>query len=261
MGRPGRPRAGQRARLRARRARRLRAGDHQQPGASPHADQDLRRDGRQRPGDEVTYTVTATNDGTGDWTATDPATLVDDLTGVLDDATYDGDATASVGATRRTPRRGCAGPARSAHGDSVTIEYTVTLTGGGDGHVDNVVWQPATRATPARRRTAPTDAAAVRRARVRPAQADDQEDVEPGPAAGRRPEDHLHGDGHQPGPRRLHGSAPGDVQRRPDRRARRRDLRRRLDHRDRGQRRASTAPRSTGAARSPPASPRRSPTR
>ena len=59
-----------------------------------------------KPGDLVTYTVTATNDGAGDWTTADPATLVDDLTGVLDDATYDGTTTVSSGADRRTPHRG-----------------------------------------------------------------------------------------------------------------------------------------------------------
>ena len=95
-----------------------------------------------QPGDTVTYTVTATNDGTGDWTAIDPTTVVDDLSGLLDDATYGGDATASVGAdpTYAAPRLTWTGAL--AHGDTVTIEYTVTLTGGGDGHVDNVVWQP-----------------------------------------------------------------------------------------------------------------------
>ncbi len=52
-----------------------------------------------RPGDDVTYTVTATNDGTGDYTAADPATLLDDLADVLDDAEFDGTATASTGST------------------------------------------------------------------------------------------------------------------------------------------------------------------
>jgi len=95
-----------------------------------------------KPGDTVTYTVTATNDGTGDWTATDPTTVVDDLTGVLDDATYGADATASSGAdpTYSAPRLTWTGAL--AHGDSVTITYTVTLTGGGDGLVHNLAWQP-----------------------------------------------------------------------------------------------------------------------
>ena len=95
-----------------------------------------------KPGDVVTYTVTATNDGTGDWTATDPTTILDDLTGVLDDATYNADATASSGAdpTYAAPRITWTGAL--AHGDSVTITYTVVLKGGGDGQVDNVAWQP-----------------------------------------------------------------------------------------------------------------------
>ena len=101
-----------------------------------------------KPGDVVTYTVTATNDGEGDWTATDPTSVVDDLTGVLDDATYGNDATASVGAvpTYAAPRITWTGAL--AHGDSVAITYTVTLTGGGDGHIDNVAWQPVDPGTP-----------------------------------------------------------------------------------------------------------------
>ena len=94
-----------------------------------------------KPGDLVTYTVTATNDGPGDWTAVDPATLVDDLTGVLDDATYDGTTVVSSGSTSyAAPRLTWTGAL--AHGNTVTITYSVTLKGGGDGNVDNVVWQP-----------------------------------------------------------------------------------------------------------------------
>ncbi len=50
-----------------------------------------------RQGDTVTYTVTAENVGTGDYTAGQPARVVDDLTGVLDDGTYNDDATADLG--------------------------------------------------------------------------------------------------------------------------------------------------------------------
>ncbi len=101
-----------------------------------------------KPGDVVTYTVTATNDGAGDWTATDPTSVVDDLSGVLDDATYGNDAAASVGAapTYAAPRLTWTGAL--AHGDAVSITYTVTLTGGGDGHVDNVAWQPVDPGNP-----------------------------------------------------------------------------------------------------------------
>ena len=66
-----------------------------------------------KPGDTITYTVTATNDGPGDFTAASPATVVDDLTGVLDDATYGNDAAADrprCADVRRT--RGSPGPAR-----------------------------------------------------------------------------------------------------------------------------------------------------
>src|SRR5690606_5870440 len=48
-----------------------------------------------RPGDTVEYTITATNTGTADYTTTDPAVVFDDLAGVLDDAEYNRDATAT----------------------------------------------------------------------------------------------------------------------------------------------------------------------
>ena len=51
-------------------------------------------------GDQVTYTLTVRNDGAGDWTDADPASVVDDLSEVLDDATWDGTAAATDG-TRR----------------------------------------------------------------------------------------------------------------------------------------------------------------
>ena len=75
----------------------MRPGDHRAPGARPGGHQDLRRDARHPPGDTVTYTVTAENVGAGDYTAADPASVVDDLTGVLDDANYNDDATADLG--------------------------------------------------------------------------------------------------------------------------------------------------------------------
>ena len=54
-----------------------------------------------RPGDTVTYTVTAENTGDGAFTAADPAVIIDDLTGVLDDGTYQGDAAATIAGCRR----------------------------------------------------------------------------------------------------------------------------------------------------------------
>ena len=49
-------------------------------------------------GQKITYTVTVTNPGPGDYTAAHPATFTDDLADVLDDATFDaGSITATVG--------------------------------------------------------------------------------------------------------------------------------------------------------------------
>ncbi|TDE11426.1 LPXTG cell wall anchor domain-containing protein [Jiangella asiatica] len=96
-----------------------------------------------RPGDTVRYTVTLTNVGTGDYTAEAPAVLLDDLTGVLDDATLD---ESSLSADRQGSLA-FADPMVSwtgelVAGDSVTVTYEVTLTGDGDGLVRNVVFVP-----------------------------------------------------------------------------------------------------------------------
>lgn len=97
-----------------------------------------------RVGDTVTYTVTATNTGTGDYTATSPAVVLDDLAGVLDDADFNGDAAASIDDTAvNAPSLegsllGWTGALAS--GESVEITYSVTLTAGGDGSVRNVAF-------------------------------------------------------------------------------------------------------------------------
>ncbi len=94
------------------------------------------------PGDTVTYTVRVRNDGAGAYTATNPAAIVDDLTEVLDDATFSGDANASQGPapTYDAPRLAWSGPL--AAGAEARITYEVVLTGGGDGVVSNVAWAP-----------------------------------------------------------------------------------------------------------------------
>ncbi|WP_433675878.1 DUF6923 family protein [Microbacterium gorillae] len=102
-----------------------------------------------RVGDTVTYTVTATNVGNGDFTAANPAVVFDDLSGVLDDATFDiADATANQPGTidYSAPRLSWTGALAATA--SVTITYTVTLTAGGDGVVRNVAWAPADPANP-----------------------------------------------------------------------------------------------------------------
>ncbi|WP_029138595.1 DUF7927 domain-containing protein [Nakamurella lactea] len=93
-------------------------------------------------GDTITYTVTAKNTGTFDFTGDNPAVVLDDLSGVLDDASYRNDAAADrpgdVG--YQSPLVSFIGPL--AAGDTVTLSYTVTLKAGGDGKVRNVAWQP-----------------------------------------------------------------------------------------------------------------------
>ncbi|GLW75258.1 hypothetical protein Kpho02_75550 [Kitasatospora phosalacinea] len=76
-----------------------------------------------RPGDQVTYTVTVTNTGTTDFTADTPAAFTDDLSAVLDDATYNGDAT--NGATVTGTTLTWSGPL--AAGTRATITYSATV--------------------------------------------------------------------------------------------------------------------------------------
>nr|WP_084344288.1 DUF11 domain-containing protein [Microbacterium resistens] len=105
--------------------------------------------GASRVGDTVTYTVTATNDGTGNYTDDNPAVVVDDLTGVLDDATLvDGSVRATIdGAATAAPTRDgnrlvWQGPL--AVGSTMTLTYQVVLTGEGDDRVNNVAFPPGT---------------------------------------------------------------------------------------------------------------------
>ncbi len=89
-------------------------------------------------GDTVTYTVTVENIGE----ATDPAaSFTDDLTGVLDDATYDNDAKADSGTVAfTTPTLTWTGSL--APGAKATVTYTVVVTNKGDKRLVNVVTGP-----------------------------------------------------------------------------------------------------------------------
>lgn len=95
-----------------------------------------------RPGDTVTYTVRATNKGETDYTDDFPAVVFDDLSGVLDDATYRGDASASRPGpvSYVSPLLSWTGALPA--GETVELTYTVTLKEGGDGTVRNVAWEP-----------------------------------------------------------------------------------------------------------------------
>jgi len=74
-------------------------------------------------GSTVAYTITVANTGTSAWTG---ATLTDPLTGVLDDAAYDNNATTTAGTVSYSaPNLGWTG--NIAAGGTVTINYSVTV--------------------------------------------------------------------------------------------------------------------------------------
>ncbi|MFI6643911.1 isopeptide-forming domain-containing fimbrial protein [Streptomyces sp. NPDC050504] len=96
-------------------------------------------------GDTITYTVVVQNVGKGDYPG---ASFTDDLTEVLDDATYNRDATATGGTVDyREPTltwTGDLGP-----GDSATVAYTVTVTNAGDKKLKNTVTGAGSNCEPA----------------------------------------------------------------------------------------------------------------
>lgn len=94
-----------------------------------------------RVGDVVTYTVTATNTGAGDFTEQLPAVVSDDLTGALDDADYRQDVQASRPGTLSYAEPRLRWSGALASGDSVELTYSVTLKSGGDGRIRNVAFE------------------------------------------------------------------------------------------------------------------------
>ncbi|MFJ8043942.1 isopeptide-forming domain-containing fimbrial protein [Kitasatospora sp. NPDC096147] len=99
-----------------------------------------------KPGDKVTYTITVTNDGKAPYPG---ATFTDDLTKVLDDATYDNDQAATAGsATYTAPVLSWTGDL--AAGAIATITYSVTVNTpiGGDGKLVNTVVSPDSTCPP-----------------------------------------------------------------------------------------------------------------
>lgn len=100
-----------------------------------------------RVGNVVHYTVKASNTGGRAYTAGDPASVIDDLTGVLDDATYNNDAKAAVSAGSPVidpvlsgSNLTWSGPLLA--GESVTITYSVTVKSGGDRALLNTAFAP-----------------------------------------------------------------------------------------------------------------------
>lgn len=90
-------------------------------------------------GATVEYTVRLTNTGTADFTEHDPARVVDDMAGTLDDATYNADATASAGSVAfSSPRLTWSGALQA--GASVELRYSVTVKAGGDRTARNIAF-------------------------------------------------------------------------------------------------------------------------
>ena len=92
------------------------------------------------PGGKVVYSITVTNTGRVPYTTQDPASLTDDLTQVLDDATYNDDA--DHGATYTTPKLSWSGPLPV--GEKIVITYSVTIHSPdtGDKKLHNTVITP-----------------------------------------------------------------------------------------------------------------------
>ncbi|MFC4589263.1 fibronectin type III domain-containing protein [Sphaerisporangium corydalis] len=95
-------------------------------------------------GGTLTYTITVANTGQTPYTG---ATLTDDLTGILDDATYNADATATTGtATYTAPDLTWTG--NLAIGATATITYTMTMHSAGVGSGNGTLTNTVTSATP-----------------------------------------------------------------------------------------------------------------
>ncbi len=97
----------------------------------------------------MTYTVVVTNEGPGDYTAAEPATFEDDLSEVLDDATF---VAGSINTTDGTAS--FVDPTLSwngvlASGEDATITYQVRYTGAGDHQLDNSACVPEDQAVDA----------------------------------------------------------------------------------------------------------------
>ncbi len=93
-------------------------------------------------GGVVEYTITATNTGPGTYTAAEPARVTDDLSAVLDDATFGGITSPTDGSAELVgDELTWVGPL--AAGESVTITYTATYdSAAGDNILYNLVCIP-----------------------------------------------------------------------------------------------------------------------
>ena len=88
-------------------------------------------------GEKVQYTVTVKNTGDLNYTSANPATFTDDLSKVLDDAVYNGDA--SNGATVNGSTLSWSGTLAPGEMKTITYSFTVDTPDEGDLLLDNVV--------------------------------------------------------------------------------------------------------------------------
>jgi hypothetical protein len=93
----------------------------------------------------VIYTITVTNTGQLPYTAATPASFTDDLTKVLDDATYNADAKAASGTTAYSTANVLSWSGPLALGQVVTVTYSVLVDDpdNGDLQLVNAVVTPA----------------------------------------------------------------------------------------------------------------------
>lgn len=99
-------------------------------------------------GDVFHYMVTVTNPGTGDYTAAHPASITDDLSRVLGNASYNNDAQSSLGPPPIFTGDKIEWSGPLAAGQSLTLSYSVTLTMEGDKTITNIACVPASEADP-----------------------------------------------------------------------------------------------------------------
>jgi uncharacterized repeat protein (TIGR01451 family) len=90
-------------------------------------------------GDRVTYVVRVENDGDGDYTAADPATVVDDLSDVIDDALFDVADVDVTGGSVDYDNPELTWTGALPGGEAVTITYSVIVTNLGDHDLVNTV--------------------------------------------------------------------------------------------------------------------------
>ncbi|QIK63719.1 DUF11 domain-containing protein [Leucobacter viscericola] len=93
-------------------------------------------------GDTVQYSVKVTNTGDSDYTAEAPAMVTDDMSDVLDDATFDNNAIAKTG-TVAFSKPNLTWTGALPAGSSETLTYSVTVTNKGDHRLANTAKIPA----------------------------------------------------------------------------------------------------------------------